>query len=95
MSEPIWFHPVPIDFRNQIDGLIKLVANHLSLNPGSGQLFLFRDRTGSKIKNVMVGQEWLLVILQASRERKINFSKIKRDCSVINKGSIKLVTIRS
>lgn len=49
-SEPIWFHPAPIDFRKQIDGLIILVADQLALNPTSGQLFLFRDRTGKKIK---------------------------------------------
>ena len=50
MSETIWFHPAPIDFRKQIDGLIILVADQLALNPTSGQLFLFRDRTGKKIK---------------------------------------------
>ena len=50
MSEPIWFHPAPVDFRKQIDGLIMLVADQLMLNPASGQLFLFRDRTGRKIK---------------------------------------------
>jgi transposase len=50
MNEPIWFHPAPIDFRKQIDGLIVLVADQLALNPASGQLFVFRDRTGRKIK---------------------------------------------
>jgi|SRR5436190_20199998 transposase len=50
ISEPIWFHPSPIDFRKQLDGLITLVAAQLSLNPSSGQLFLFRDRSGKKIK---------------------------------------------
>src|SRR6185436_20895411 len=50
MSEPIWFHPAPVDFRKQIDGLIILVADQLELNPTCGQLFLFRDRMGRKIK---------------------------------------------
>jgi transposase len=48
--ESIWFHPASIDFRKGIDGLVILVADELSLNPTSGQLFLFRDRTGKKIK---------------------------------------------
>ncbi len=52
MSEPIWLHPKPIDFRKQIDGLITLVADQLLLSPTSGQLFLFRDRSGSKIKTL-------------------------------------------
>ena len=46
----IWFYPSPIDFRKQMDGLIMLVADHLKLDPTSGQLFLFRNRHADKIK---------------------------------------------
>ncbi len=49
-NSPIWFYPEPIDFRRQIDGLILLVADSLQMNPASGQLFLFRNRTSNKIK---------------------------------------------
>ena len=47
---PIWLYPESIDFRKQIDGLVLLVADELKLNPASGQLFLFRNRTANKIK---------------------------------------------
>ena len=47
---PIWLYPAPVDFRKQIDGLAILVADQLSLNPLSGQLFIFRNRQGNKIK---------------------------------------------
>jgi len=33
-----------------MDGLVMLVADHLELNPTSGQLFLFRNRHANKIK---------------------------------------------
>ena len=46
----IWLYPNPIDFRRQMDGLIMLVADHLKLNPTSGQIFLFRNRHANKIK---------------------------------------------
>lgn len=46
----IWLYPNPIDFRKQIDGVVILVADHLKLNPTSGQLFLFRNRHANKIK---------------------------------------------
>ena len=46
----IWLYPNPIDFRKQMDGLIMLVADHLKLNPTSGQIFLFRNRHANKIK---------------------------------------------
>jgi len=46
----IWLYPKPIDFRKQIDGLIIFIADHLKLDPTSGQLFLFRNRKANKIK---------------------------------------------
>lgn len=47
---PIWLYPVAVDFRKQIDGLALLVADQLSLNPSSGELFIFRSRNAKKIK---------------------------------------------
>jgi transposase len=46
----IWLCPQPIDFRKGLDSLVVLVADQLQLNPTSGQLFLFRDKTAKKIK---------------------------------------------
>ena len=47
---PIWYYPEPVDFRKQIDGLAILVADALSLNPLSGEGFLFRNRQADKVK---------------------------------------------
>jgi transposase len=47
---PIWLYSNPVDFRKQIDGLAILIADQLILNPTSGQLFLFRNRSSNKIK---------------------------------------------
>ncbi len=49
-STPIWLYPLPVDFRKQLDGLIILIAADLSLDPCSGELFIFRNRTSNKIK---------------------------------------------
>ena len=49
-NQPIWFYQNPVDFRKQIDGLVILVADQLSLNPTSGQLFIFRNRQSNKLK---------------------------------------------
>lgn len=50
MNTTIWLYSQPIDFRKQIDGLAMLIADHLNLNPSSGHLFLFRNRTANKLK---------------------------------------------
>jgi len=62
MNISIWFHPKPVDFRRQLDGLVILIADHLNHDPSSGQLFLFRDKSGKKIKIVWWDRNgfWLL-----------------------------------
>lgn len=49
-NNTIWLYPKAIDFRKQMDGLIILVADHLKMDPTSGQLFLFRNSKSNKIK---------------------------------------------
>lgn len=49
-TAPLWLYPRPIDFRKQIDGLVLIIASQLSLNPTSKELFIFRNRSGNKIK---------------------------------------------
>lgn len=49
-NTPIWFCPKPVDFRKQIDGLVLLVADQLQMNPTSGQLFVFRNRSSNRLK---------------------------------------------
>ena len=49
-SNKIWLYHQPIDFRKQIDGLVVLVADQLQVDPTSGQLFVFRNRSSNKVK---------------------------------------------
>jgi transposase len=51
----------PVNFRNQIDGLIALCEQTLSANPRSGQLFAFinRSRTMIRILCYENGGYWL------------------------------------
>jgi transposase len=46
----IFFYTPAIDMRKSIDTLCVLVSETLKMNPTEGHLFLFRNRTGNKIK---------------------------------------------
>ena len=61
-TNQIWFYPKVIDFRKQLNGLMMLVVDTLGRNPGSGELFIFRDRTGKKLKMIYFDGQcfWLL-----------------------------------
>jgi len=51
-SGKIWFYPKPVDFRKQLNGLVVLIADTLEKDPGSGELFIFRNKAGNKLKSV-------------------------------------------
>ena len=46
----IYLYVPPTDMRKSIDTLSMLVSETLKMNPASGNLFLFRNRTSNKLK---------------------------------------------
>ena len=48
----IWLYLAVVDFRKQLNGLMVLIADALDKDPASGELFLFRNRDGNKLKMV-------------------------------------------
>ena len=58
----IWLYPGVVDFRKQLNGLIVLIVDALDKDPASGELFLFRNRAGNKLKMVYFDGScfWLL-----------------------------------
>jgi transposase len=88
MSEPIWFHPTPIDFRKQIDGLIMLVSDQLTLNPTSGQLFLFRDRTGKKIKMLWWDRNGFWLFYKRMEKGRMKFPPAKESMMTLTRDQL-------
>lgn len=46
----IYFYTQPVDMRKSIDTLSVLVSDVLKMNPIDGSLFLFRGKSGNKLK---------------------------------------------
>jgi len=46
----IYFYSEPTDMRKSIDTLCVLVSETLKMNPADGHLFMFRNRSGNKMK---------------------------------------------
>jgi transposase len=75
-ATPIWFYPMPIDFRCQIDGLVILIADQLELKPTSGQLFLFRNRKANKIKMLWWDRNGFCLLYKRLERGKLIFPPI-------------------
>lgn len=48
----IYFYTEPVDMRKSIDTLCILISEVLHMNPTDGRLFLFRSRSGNKLKAI-------------------------------------------
>lgn len=46
----IYFYTEPVDMRKSIDTLSILVSEVLGMNPADGSLYLFRSKSGNKLK---------------------------------------------
>lgn len=87
-SESIWLYPVPIDFRKEIDGIVILVADHLNLNPTSGQLFLFRNRTNNKLKILWWDKDGFWLFYKRLEKGKFKFPEISEKTLVLSRDQV-------
>src|ERR1700730_14678389 len=46
----IWLGAAPVDLRKSFDGLAEQVRQHLSYDPLSGHVFVFRYKRGDRVK---------------------------------------------
>lgn len=46
----IYLHTSPTDMRKSIDTLCMMISDVFNMNPTDGHLFLFRNRSGNKLK---------------------------------------------
>jgi transposase len=75
----IWLYDKPVDFRKQIDGLVILVADSLKLEPTSGQLFLFRNKTANKIKMLWWDRNGFWLFYKRFEKGKLVFPKVRNE----------------
>lgn len=75
-NSKIWLYDNPVDFRRQIDGLVILVADHLKLEPTSGQLFLFRNKAANKIKMLWWDRNGFWLFYKRLEQGRLIFPKV-------------------
>ena len=79
INSTIWLHAQSIDFRKQIDGLVILVADHLKLEPASGQLFLFRNKSSNKIKMLWWDRNGFWLFYKRLEQGRLIFPKMENE----------------
>jgi transposase len=60
-SVRIWACTTPVDLRKSFDGLAALVETVLSADPLSGHLFVFRNKSGDRLKILFWDRDGLVI----------------------------------
>ena len=68
----------PIDFRKGINGLMTLVVEVFQKNPQAKHLFLFRDRTGRKLKAIYWDKNGFMLLYKRIEKIRFCFPKLKQ-----------------
>ena len=87
-GEKIWFYRHIVDFRCQIDGLMLIVADQLKLDPTSGQLFVFRNRSGNKVKLLWWDRNGFVLIYKRLEKGKFRFPNHGENCWLLSKDQL-------
>lgn len=60
-SVQVWVATTPVDMRKSFDGLAEVVRSFLGHDPLSGNLFVFRNRGGQRVKVLWWDTEGLVI----------------------------------
>lgn len=71
----IYLYTLPADMRKSIDGLCIMVSDVLQMNPMDGHLFLFRSKSGNKLKALYYEQNCFTLWYRRLEKGKFVFPK--------------------
>ena len=87
-TTPIWFYTKPQDFRKQLDGLVMVVADQLKMNPASGQLFIFRNRSSNKLKMLWWDRNGFWLCYRRLEKDVLKLPPIKDQCLELSRDQL-------
>ena len=90
-QQKIWFYRKPIDFRKQIDGLMLLVSDQLKYDPTSGQLFIFRNQNGNKIKLLWWDDNGFWLLYKRLEKSRFTFPSINMESMILTREQLQLL----
>ena len=74
-SVSIYLYNFPIDMRKGVNSLTVLLANELSMRPQSGDLFIFRNKRGDRVKLIHWHKNGFMLHYKCLESGKFRFPK--------------------
>jgi transposase len=79
----IYVYTEPVDMRRSIDGLIVMLADIYKLNPQTGDLYIFTNKSKNKIKLLFWDRNGFVLYYKKLERGKFNYSRYIHDQTII------------
>jgi len=83
-SVQIWMAAAPVDMRKSFDGLAEHVRAFLGHDPLSGQMFVFRNRTGERLKILWWDRNGLCLYYKRLEKGTFRFPSTDQKCLILD-----------
>jgi len=84
----IWIATAAVDMRKSFDGLAEVVRAFLGHDPLSGNLFVFRNKAGHRVKILWWDRDGLAIYYKRLERGAFRFPSSKQSAVVIDRGQL-------
>jgi transposase len=80
----IWLCAQPVDLRKSFDSLAEVVRTHLGGDPLSGHLFVFRNKSGDRMKLLYWDDDGYIIVYKRLEAGVFRFPQISADVTSVS-----------
>ena len=80
----VWVAAAPVDMRKSFDGLAEHVRAFLGHDPLSGQMFVFRNRSGERLKILWWDRNGLVLYYKRLEKGTFRFPSTDQNCLTLD-----------
>jgi transposase len=84
----IWIATGPVDMRKSFDGLAEVVRTFLGRDPLSGNLFVFRNKAGHRVKVLWWDRDGLAIYYKRLERSNFRFPSSQASAVAIDRGEL-------
>ena len=84
----IWIATAPVDMRKSFDGLAEVVRAFLGQDPLSGNLFVFRNKAGHRVKILWWDRDGLAIYYKRLERGAFRFPSSKESAVAVDRGEL-------
>lgn len=91
LNLPIWLCIKPVDMRKSFDGLSVYIATFIQQNPLTDGLFIFRNKSGDKVKLMYWHRNGLVITYKRLEQGRFKWPKVTEESLSLTRQELELL----